>query len=220
MNVFNIIGPIMVGPSSSHTAGAVRIGRVARRLLGEEPSEVTASFHGSFARTYRGHGTDRAVLAGIMDMAPDDMRIRDSMSIAEKKGILYKFLTTELKDAHPNTVLIEVKGISGKIIKVVGSSVGGGNISIKQINGIDVDFSGQYNTLIIKHDDVPGTIAAVTNILSGKKEINIAFMRVYRTRRGGKAIMIIETDQTIPDSIKESIQALPVVSGVTIIEPI
>lgn len=220
MNVFDIVGPVMVGPSSSHTAGAVRIGRIVRKLLGDEPSNVLIMLHGSFARTYRGHGTDKAILAGLMDMATDDMRIRDSLTIANNKAISFRFEVIDLKDAHPNTVLIEATGASGKTVKVMGSSIGGGNILITQINGLDVEFSGQYNTLIIRHKDVPGSVAAVTNILGNDKEINIAYMKVYRTKRGGDSIMVIETDQQISSILKEYVNTLPMVYSVTSIEPI
>lgn len=220
MNVFDIIGPAMVGPSSSHTAGAVRIGRIARKLLGEEPVSVLIMLHGSFARTYKGHGTDKAILAGLMEMDTDDLRIRNSLTIAKNKGINFRFEVVDLKDAHPNSTFIEATGVSGKMVKVLGSSVGGGNILIKQINGLDVEFTGQYNTLIIRHEDIPGAIAAVTNILGNDKEINIAYMKVYRTKRGGDAIMIIETDQQISSIIREGVHSLPMVTSVTSIEPI
>lgn len=220
MNVFDIVGPVMVGPSSSHTAGAVRIGRIVRKLLGEELNNVLIMLHGSFARTYKGHGTDKAILAGLMEMDTDDLRIRDSLMIANRKGINFRFEVIDLKDAHPNTVLIEATGASGKTVKVMGSSIGGGNILINQINGLDVEFTGQYNTLIIRHEDIPGSIAAVTNILGNDKEINIAYMKVYRTTRGGDAIMVIETDQQISNILKESVNTLPMVYSVTSIEPI
>lgn len=219
MNVFDIVGPIMVGPSSSHTAGAVKIGRIARELLGEEPRDVTVKFHGSFASTYKGHGTDRAIIAGLMAMTPDDLQVRNSLELVEKAGFNFKFETAEIKNSHPNTVLIEVTGISGKEVKIIGSSIGGGNIVIKHINGLDVEFTGQYNTLIILHKDTPGMIAAVTHLL-GHSGINIAQMKVFRAHRGGNAIMVIETDQQVSEEIKTMIGYLPSIINVRKIVPV
>ena len=219
MNVFDIIGPVMIGPSSSHSAGAVRIGRVAGKLLGEKTSEACIKLHGSFAYTYKGHGTDKAIIAGILGMAPDDLRIRNSLEIADKEGLKYSFQRVELKNAHPNTTMIELSGISGKRVSIIGSSIGGGNIVIKQINSMDVEFSGQYNTLIILHEDTPGMIASVTNLL-GSKNINIAFMKVFRSHKGGKAVMIIETDNKIENEIKKMVGGLPRVLDLTVLEPV
>lgn len=219
MDVFDIIGPVMIGPSSSHTAGAVRIGKMVRGLLGEEPKDVIVKLHGSFAHTYRGHGTDKAIIAGLMDMSPDDLRIRDSLKLANELGICYRIETVDIKDAHPNTALIEAKGISGNEIKVMGASIGGGNIVIKQINGLEVEFSGQYNTLIILHNDAPGTIGAVTNLL-GSFDINIAQMRDFRTHRGGIAIMVLETDQQVSEELKSLIDRMPRVINVRKIIPV
>lgn len=219
MNVFDIIGPVMVGPSSSHTAGAVRIGRVARELVGEEITDAVVKFHGSFAGTYKGHGTDKAIIAGLMGMLPDDIRIRDSLELAGEKGMNYEFDIVELKDAHPNTVLIEAAGRTGRKVSVTGSSVGGGNIAIKRINGLDVDFSGEYNTLVIPHKDEPGVIAAVANILA-YFNINIASMKVYRSNRRGSAMMIIETDEQVGQELIAMIGRLPRVTSCTLIEPV
>lgn len=208
MNVFNIIGPIMVGPSSSHTAGAARIGLIARRLLNEDLVKAKITLYGSFAQTYRGHGTDKAILAGLMEMDTDDERIRDSLILAKQAGIDYEFEIGIIKDEHPNTVLISIEGISGKIVTVLGSSIGGGNIVISRVNSLDVEFTGQYNTLIISHQDSPGAIASVTNLLACNN-INIASMKVYRSSRGGDAIMVIETDQEIKQELTAIIGHLP-----------
>jgi L-serine dehydratase len=219
MNVFDIIGPVMVGPSSSHTAGAVRIGKATRELLQEEPVDVTVMLHGSFARTYKGHGTDRAIIAGLLGMPPDDLRIRESLKLASEKGMKYKFEEIQLNDAHPNTALIKAAGRSGKMVKVLGVSTGGGNISVKQINGLEVDFTGQYNTLVLNHQDAPGTIAAVTGRLA-QAGVNIAQMKVYRTHRGGDAIMIIETDYLVEKGLQSAIERLPGIYGAIAIEPL
>lgn len=204
MNAFDIIGPIMVGPSSSHTAGAVRIARVAGILLNEKVRRASIKFHGSFATTYKGHGTDKAIVGGLMGFETDDTRIRDSLSIAAAEGIEYTIDTCELEGVHPNTVIIELEGISGRKASIMGSSIGGGNIAIKKVNGLDVDFTGQFNTLLIEHMDRPGTISAVTGIL-GNNEINIAIMKVYRSSKGSRAIMVIETDQSVSDDVIENI---------------
>ena len=219
MNIFDIIGPVMVGPSSSHTAGAVRIGLIAARLLDEKVAKAKIILYGSFAETYKGHGTDRAILAGLMGMYPDDGRIRDSIALAKQAGIEYSFEAGVLKDSHPNTAFIDITGASGKRVSVLGSSVGGGNIIIKKVNELDVEFTGQYNTLIISHQDTPGAIASVTNLLA-YSEINIASMKVYRSSRGGDAMMIIETDQEISRELETVIKHLPRIKNATYIHPV
>ena len=219
MNVFDIIGPVMVGPSSSHTAGAVRIGNMTRALLGDLPVTVKIKLYGSFASTYRGHGTDKALVAGLMGMAPDDLRIKSSLDIAREKGIQVIFETCKSNDYHPNTVLIEAESFPNKKVSVLGSSVGGGNIIINRINGIDVHFNGQYHTLVIPHKDAPGTIALVTNHLAINR-INIAQMKVYRSDRGGNAVMVIETDQPVPEELASTISKLNGIFDVTAIKPL
>jgi L-serine dehydratase len=219
MNVFDIIGPVMVGPSSSHTAGAVRIGNMARALLGEPPVIVKIKLYGSFAHTYRGHGTDKALIAGLMGMAPDDLRIKSSLDLAQSQGINISFETSESNDYHPNTVLIEAESYSQKKVEVLGSSIGGGNIVIKRVNGVDVYFNGLYHTLVIPHRDTPGTIALVTNQLA-INNINIAQMKVYRNKKGGEAVMIIETDQLVSDELASKISNLNGILGITVIKPL
>ncbi|MBP2632907.1 MAG: sdhB [Firmicutes bacterium] len=209
--VFDIIGPIMIGPSSSHTAGAVRIGLMARKILGEEPVQATIELYGSFAQTYKGHGTDKAIIAGIMGFATDDERIKDALSIAVSKGLEYQINTTDLGDAHPNTAVIYLIGEAGRMTKVVGASIGGGNIRITNIDEYDVELTGQYHTLISIHNDRPGVITKVTSVLA-KYKINVAFMRVSRKSRGAEALMIIEVDEPIPDDVLEETKQ---VHGVT-----
>ena len=217
MNIFDIIGPVMIGPSSSHTAGAVKIGRVIRALLGEEPVYVVVKFHGSFAKTYKGHGTDKAIIAGIMDMLPDDRRIRDSLELARQANIHFTFEEVTLEGAHPNTALVMAKTKEGHTVTIEGASVGGGNIIIHKIDDLKVEFTGHYNTLIIYHDDAPGAIAAVSNLLA-HNHINIASMKVYRSFRGGDAIMIIEMDQDVSDELNLLIKELPEIQGSTLIK--
>lgn len=216
MNVFDIIGPVMVGPSSSHTAGAVRIGRIARFLLNEEPLNVRIVFHGSFAKTYKGHGTDRAILAGLLGMLPDDRRIKDSLTFANNMGMSYSFATADLGDVHPNTVLISLKGKSGRELEILGSSIGGGRIIINKINGLEVNFRGEGHTLVVFHNDMPGAVAAVTHILA-RGCINIAQMKISRSCRGGKAIMIIETDQLIDNELMMSIRSINCVTFAVVV---
>jgi len=197
MNIFDIIGPIMVGPSSSHTAGAVRIGLVTRHLLAQKPVSATIILHGSFSATGTGHGTQKAIIAGLLGMLQDDIRIPQSDVIADQLGFKYKFEYKTIKDAHPNTALINVVGKNGRDIEVQASSIGGGRILINKIDGIFVNFSGEQNTLIVHNIDQPGHVAEVTSTLS-HKSVNIATMQLFRDARGGYAVMVIETDQDIP----------------------
>lgn len=199
MSLHNIIGPVMVGPSSSHTAGAVRIGQMARILLKDMPRSGEILLHGSFARTGRGHGTDKAIIAGILGLEPDDMRIPASFELAQEQGFTYTIGSVQLPDAHPNTALIRLKGSAGREIEVQASSVGGGRIMVNKIDGIDVNFSGEYPTLIVHNLDQPGHVAEVTSMLA-HKSVNIATMQLYRERRGEYAVMVVETDQPIPDN--------------------
>ena len=221
MNVFNIIGPVMVGPSSSHTAGAVRIGRIAASLLGEAPAEAVLRLYGSFARTYKGHGTDKALIAGLLSLAPDDERIRTSLELAEQAGLRWWFETETGTGTgeHPNTAEITLTGRSGKTVTVKGASVGGGNISIRRINGMDVDFGGEYYTLVIAHRDIQGAVAEVAGRLAAGS-INIANMKVYRSARGGDAMMVIETDQEIPAPLVAEIGELEKIRSATLLYPI
>ena len=204
MDVFDIVGPIMTGPSSSHTAGAVRIGRTARILLGEEPVVAKILLHGSFAETYKGHGTDKALMAGIMGMLPDDSRIRNSLQIAKERGIQHSFTPVSLNNAHPNTAIIELSSKDGSKIKIQGSSIGGGNILITAFNDMAVEFSNQYATLIVLHQDKPGVISEVAYSCAQEK-INICSLKLSRTEKGGKAVMTIETDDEIPKKLKGEI---------------
>lgn len=219
MNVFDIIGPIMIGPSSSHTAGAVRIGKVARTLLNEEVVEAKIMLHGSFAKTYRGHGTDKALVGGIMDMLPDDIRIRHSLELAEEQGIKVTFEEVVFDKVHPNTALIHLTGISGKIVTVRGASVGGGNIIINSINGLEVELSCQNTSLIVVHKDTPGTIAGVTSFVA-KNGVNIGNFRLSREERGGLAVMAIEIDGAENETLNDEISKLPNVISSTMLKRI
>lgn len=194
MDIFDILGPIMVGPSSSHTAGAVRIGNMARALLGARPVKAHIHLHGSFAETGPGHGTDRALVGGLLGMKPDDLRIPNAFEEARKEGMEFTIDELELGEAHPNTALIEAWDKAGKELQIQCSSLGGGRIMVNRLDGIEVNFSGEYNTLVIRNQDTFGAIASVTGQLTAMR-INVANMSLCRNRRGGDALMVIETDQ-------------------------
>ncbi len=214
INIFDMMGPVMVGPSSSHTAGAARIGNMGRTLLGEEVARADIGLYGSFAETGYGHGTDRALLAGLLGMKPDDLRIPNAYEEANRAGMAYSFCTVELRDAHPNTALLELTGKSGKQLTLQASSIGGGAIVVNKIDGIDVNFTGDFNTLIVRNQDESGSVAAITSILS-QVHINVANMSVNRHRRGGDALMVIETDQHIKPRQVEFLSELPGILSVT-----
>lgn len=214
INIFDMMGPVMVGPSSSHTAGAARIGNMGRTLLGEEVARADIGLYGSFAETGYGHGTDRALLAGLLGMKPDDLRIPNAYEEANRAGMAYSFRTVELRDAHPNTALLELTGKSGKKLTLQASSIGGGAIVVNKIDGIDVNFTGDFNTLIVRNQDESGSVAAITSILS-QVHINVANMSVNRHRRGGDALMVIETDQHIKPRQVEFPSELPGILSVT-----
>lgn len=214
INIFDMMGPVMVGPSSSHTAGAARIGNMGRTLLGEEVARADIGLYGSFAETGYGHGTDRALLAGLLGMKPDDLRIPNAYEEANRAGMAYSFRTVELRDAHPNTALLELTGKSGKKLTLQASSIGGGAIVVNKIDGIDVNFTGDFNTLIVRNQDESGSVASITSILS-QVHINVANMSVNRHRRGGDALMVIETDQHIKPRQVEFLSELPGILSVT-----
>lgn len=198
MNLFDILGPVMVGPSSSHTAGAVRLGRTARRLLGEgTPREAAITLFGSFAATGHGHGTDRALIAGLLGFQPDDERIVRSFDIARDAGMAFSFTLSRAGGEHPNTARIDLVGQSGKTLSMTGSSLGGGRIMVVEMNGLRANFSGDLPTLIVQNVDQPGHVSEVTSMLA-HKGVNIATMQLYRDHPGGNAVMIIETDKAVP----------------------
>lgn len=208
-DVFSIIGPSMVGPSSSHTAGAVRLGRTARHIFGELPKEAKIVFYGSFASTYEGHGTDLAIVGGLLDFDTDDDRIKNSLALAEEAGIQIEFRTSQQVGVHPNTALIILKS-EDREARVMGCSIGGGNVEITGINHFDVKFTAIYPTLLIFHDDRPGMIYEITDILK-HAEANIGYMEVDRKSRNGDALTVIEIDEPIS---KENIDRITNLSNV------
>lgn len=199
MNIFDILGPVMVGPSSSHTAGAVRIGLAVRKLLRSAPVRANITLSGSFASTGTGHGTDRALVAGLLGMTPDDIRIPESFEIAREEGLVFSFYKENIRDAHPNTALLEVWNQEGRTLKIQASSLGGGRIMINKLDDVQINVTGERPVLMIHNVDQPGYVAEVASLLAGEK-INIATMTLYRDKRGGYAVMVIETDQNIPES--------------------
>ena len=210
MNLYDIIGPVMVGPSSSHTAGAVKIGYVSRKLMAQPIVKAQILLYGSFLATGKGHGTQIAIVAGLLGMKTDDCRIPDSFRLAGEAGMEISFGEAELKDAHPNSVQLILTGADGKELEIVGESIGGSRINIASIDGLSANFSGDYPTLIVHNLDQPGHVAEVTSMLS-HKSVNIATMQLYRAGRGGHAVMVIECDQEVP---KESIQWLAHLEGI------
>lgn len=204
-SVFDIIGPIMVGPSSSHTAGAVRIGLVAHSLIRGRIASVEITLYGSFADTGRGHGTDRAIIAGVLGVGPDDERIKYSMLLAksENMDVIVHYSSEECE--HPNTARVKVTGDDGRSYTIVGVSTGGGNIEIREIDGMEVSFSGKYPTLIMFYPDAPGVISKVTTVLATMR-INVAFMRVFRNAKRKRACMVIETDAVVNSDVLAGIK--------------
>lgn len=214
MNLFEIIGPVMVGPSSSHTAGAARIGYICRKLMGEPVKKADIFLYGSFLATGRGHGTDRALIAGLLGMKPDDGRIPDSFRLADEAGMEYRFGEAELRDAHPNSVQLVLVGESGRGLEAVAASVGGGRIKICQIDGLDANFYGDYPTLVVHNQDQPGYVAEVTNMLA-ERGVNIAAMQLYRDERGGHAVMVVECDREISEDALRWLEQRPGIEKVT-----
>ncbi|HHT62110.1 MAG: L-serine ammonia-lyase, iron-sulfur-dependent subunit beta [Bacillota bacterium] len=217
--VFDIIGPVMIGPSSSHTAGAARLGQMAGKIAGGEIINVVFYLHGSFAKTYAGHGTDKALLAGVLGLMPDDARIKDAFKLAEEKGVRYRFEERDLGEVHPNTVKIVLETKSGETVEVTGSSIGAGKVKIIRINDFEVEFEGEYTTLITYHQDCPGVVAGISAVLA-KYDVNIAFMRLFRENRASTAVLIAETDEDIPSKAIREIKENPHITRVKVLEPI
>jgi L-serine dehydratase len=203
ISLFDVIGPNMIGPSSSHTAGACRIAFLARKIALAPIKKVHFVLYGSFAKTYRGHGTDRALVAGILGMGPEDWRIKEAFFYAKESGLEYSFEeNTKEKAYHPNTVEIHLTTIEDELVKIRGASVGGGNIKINALNEMEIEFTGEYDTLFIRQKDTKGIVAHITKALS-EYSINIAFMKLYREAKGSIAYTITETDECIDEAVVE-----------------
>jgi L-serine dehydratase len=208
VSLLDIIGPVMVGPSSSHTAGACRLGLLARNLVGGTPERARIELHGSFARTGEGHGTDKAIAGGLMGFRPDDERLRDALEIADREGLDYVFEKASLgDDAHPNTARITLERGDRKAV-MTGASLGAGRILVTEINGYKVEVTGSYHTIVLIAEDVKGSVAAIATILA-EHEINIANLRLTRKERGGDAFMVIEVDDVPGEPVRDEIRALP-----------
>lgn len=216
-SVFDIIGPIMIGPSSSHTAGAARIGRIARTIFGKKPAKAKITFYGSFAQTYKGHGTEEAIVGGILDFDTSDPRIVDSLSIAKEEGIEIEVGTSDELVDHPNTARVLLMDEEDQL-ELVGVSIGGGKVEVTQLNGFTLSLTGEYPALLVLHEDRYGMIAAVANLLS-KYEINIGKMQVSRKGKGEEALMIIETDQNVTPEMADEIKRIPFIRRVAVIWP-
>ena len=216
--VFDIIGPIMIGPSSSHTAGAARLARIASIIAGSNIKKVEFWLHGSFAQTYKGHGTDKALVAGILGMEPWDENLRKSFEIAEKNGIEIKFTEGDLGDVHPNTVKFIITKQNNHVTEVTGSSIGGGNILIFNIDGQEVDFTGERPTLLTQHRDLPGVVSKISSIFYDEN-MNIGNMKVYRSGKGKTATMALETDSVISEEIINKINQIEEIQNVKFINP-
>ena len=207
MPVWDIIGPVMIGPSSSHTAGAVRIGRIVRLCWGEEVVNVNLYMRGSFATTGEGHGTGKALLAGLLGYAPDDPEVRDGMKLAQGSGMNFTFYEEDIEDAHPNSVRIEIWDNNGRRMDAVAASLGGGAVSLQELDGFEVDVSCLLPVIIIMNRDVQGVVGAVTTYLSSHG-INIATMKLHRDSRGGLATMVLELDGNESKVKQEEIKAV------------
>ncbi len=208
VSLLDIIGPVMVGPSSSHTAGACRLGLLARCLVGGTPERALLELHGSFARTGEGHGTDKALAGGLMGFRPDDERLREALDIIEREGLDYRFEKTTLDDeAHPNTVRITVERGDRKSV-MVGSSLGAGRVLVTEIDGYPVHVTGNLHTIVLVAEDVKGSVARIATILSDAN-VNIATLRLSRKSRGGDAFMVFEVDEQPGDAVRDAIRGLP-----------
>lgn len=218
ISVFDVLGPNMIGPSSSHTAGASVIAYLAQKMISSPIVSVEFTLYGSFAKTYRGHGTDRALLGGIMGFSTDDIRIRDSFRIAQERGLEFHFaVNTEETELHPNTVDIRMVNGAGSEMVVRGESLGCGKVRIVRINGVEVDFTGEYSAVIVIHQDKPGVVAHITKCLSDRN-VNIAFMRLFRESKGHTAYTIVESDGSLPENVDESLRENSNVRDVMIVQ--
>ncbi len=217
-SIFDILGPVMIGPSSSHTAGAAKLGYIARQLLGAEPKRAEITLYNSFARTYKGHGTDKAIIGGILGMKPDDEMLRNSFEVAKERGLKYEFrLIMKAPKLHPNSARIKLFDSNENKIEMVGSSLGGGRIEVVEIEGFKVNFSVSMHTIVIIADDIPGSIAHISGAIA-ERRINIANMFVSREEK--LANMIIEVDQDVPQEVIEKIKSFSWVHYVRLVEPI
>lgn len=220
ISVFDVIGPNMVGPSSSHTAGAASIALLTKKMIGEKVRRIKFTLYGSFAKTYKGHGTDRALVGGILGFETDDERIRDSFELAKSAGLDFTFEcadTDEDDDIHPNTVDMQVEGFSGRTLFVRGESLGGGKVRLTRINGVKVSFTGEFHALIVIQRDYPGVVAGITSVLSSYG-VNIAYLRVFREEKGGLAYTIVESDEAISEAAVEEMKKNTAIEDIMLVK--
>lgn len=208
MGLFDIIGPVMVGPSSSHTAGACRIGLFARGLMGGRITRASLELHGSFAATGEGHGTHLALVGGLLGLQPDDERMGQALHLAASEGLEVRFLDVDLGDVHPNSVILRLEGEGIPPLEMGASSVGGGRILIWRIDGFEVDLGGLYPTILFAYPDRPGAVAVVSAVLA-HAAINIAAIKAHRTIRGGQALMEVQLDTAPPTAVLDALKQLP-----------
>ncbi len=217
ISIFDVLGPNMIGPSSSHTAGANSLAYLARKMINGTLKKVEFTLYGSFAKTYQGHGTDRALLGGIMGFTTEDKRIPNAFEIARARGLEFHFTINDTDEvSHPNTVDIAITNEAGQIMNIRGESLGGGKVRITRINQVDVDFSGEYSTVIVVHQDTPGVVAYITYCLASAN-INIAYMKLFREDKGRTAYSIVESDDILPDSVDALIRQNPAVYDVMLV---
>ena len=210
VSLLDIIGPVMVGPSSSHTAGACRLGLLARNLVGGTPQAARVELHGSFARTGEGHGTDKAIVGGLLGFRPDDERLRTALQIMEREGLDFRFEKTTLGEegeVHPNSVRMTVTR-EDRTVTMQGASLGAGRVMVNEIDGYPVEVSGNLDTIVLVAEDRPGSVAAIASILASAG-VNIATLRLTRQQRGGDAFMVIEVDQPPGEEVRDAVRALP-----------
>lgn len=218
ISVFDVLGPNMIGPSSSHTAGTAVIAFLAQKMIQGPLKEVEFILYGSFAKTYRGHGTDRALLGGIMGFSTDDTRIRDSFQIADERGLKYRFTVNETEtEIYPNTVDIIMTNAQGQTMTIRGESLGGGKVRIVRINQVEVEFTGEYSAVIVIQRDKPGVVAHITKCLSDYG-VNIAFMRLFREAKGDTAYTIVESDDRLPTNIVDNLKRNQYIQDVMVIQ--
>ena len=220
VSLLDIIGPVMVGPSSSHTAGACRLALLGRGLVGGTPETALLELHGSFARTGEGHGTDKALAGGLLGFRPDDERLRDALEIAEREGLRYTFEKTTIEgdEVHPNSVRMTLSR-GGQTTVVVGASLGAGRVRLSEIEGYPVDITGSYHSMVLAAEDRRGSIARIAQLLADG-EINIATLRVTRRERGGDAFMVVQADDPVTEVVCDSVRALPWVRWVRALDKV
>ncbi len=217
ISVMDVIGPVMIGPSSSHTAGAVRLGEAASLLCAKPFDRVEFGLHGSFAKTYRGHGTDLALLAGILGMGPENEKIPDSFNLAEKKGLLWNFYETTLEGVHENAVKILLFQGKTKVFDMIGSSIGGGRILINELNGCRIDLSAELPAIVISHMDRKGVIHQITSVLL-EEDMNVGTLKLTRKTKGDHALSIIEVDEPVNKRVIERLGLIPNVISVQAVQ--